>query len=144
MNVDRRLALAFVSISAVAAAGAALAACDSVADRPAQWSYIHASIIRPSCATASCHSYQGYAGGLDLSTPGGAYAILTGHVCGQALPIDAPGSYVVPGDPEQSRLIYLLRGADTYVMPPDVPLPPVEVNLIEQWILEGAPCDTAK
>jgi hypothetical protein len=128
-----------------AAAATALGACDSGADRPTRWSYLHAAIIRPSCATASCHSYQGFAGGLDLSTPGGAYSILTGRVCGAPdNPGEPPGSFVIPGQPERSRLLYLLRGQDTYVMPPDVPLPPVEVNLIESWILEGAPCDTAK
>jgi hypothetical protein len=137
MNVDRRLLFA--------CGLAALSACDTVADRPAEWSYIHASIIRPSCSTASCHSYEASAGGLDLSTPGGAYSSLTGSVCGAPVQAGSPaGSFVIPGDPERSRLVYLLRGTDTYVMPPDVPLPPVEVNLIVRWIEEGAPCDTAQ
>lgn len=135
---------------AIAISAAALAGCDSAADRPTRWSYIHAAIIRPSCATASCHSYQGSAGGLDLSTPGGAYSILTGHVCGGPDPESPgapPGSFVVPGDPNASRLWKLIHPDDpplTYVMPPDVPLPPVEQNLIYEWILEDATCDTAK
>ena len=119
--------------------------CDRAGDRPAQWSYLHAAIIRPSCATASCHSYDASVGGLDLSTPGGAYSSLVGRVCGAPeQPGEPAGSFVIPYEPQRSRLLYLLRGQDTYVMPPDVPLPPVEVNQIEEWILEGAPCDTAK
>ncbi len=142
MNVDRRLSLSFVSASAVVAAGVAAAACDSVTDRPAQWSYIHAAIIRPSCATASCHSYQRSAGGVDLSTSAGAYSVLTGHTCtGAALPV-APRSFVDPGHPDDSELMHLLTADRIYLMPPDVPLPPVEVNLIREWIYEGASCDT--
>jgi len=126
----------------LALAAAALApACST--DRPAQWSYIHAAIIRPSCATASCHSYAASVGGIDLSTPASAYTLLTGRVCGAPeLPGEAPGNFVVPYQPERSRLLYLLRGQDTYVMPPDVPLAPAEIDLISEWILEGAPCDT--
>jgi hypothetical protein len=142
MNVDRRLAL---SLFSAAAAGLAVAACDSVTDRPAQWSYIHATIIRPSCATASCHSYQRSAGGIDLSTSAGAYSVLTGHTCDGAatLPV-APRSFVDPGHPDDSELVHLLTADRIYLMPPDVPLPPVEVNLIREWIYEGASCDTAQ
>ncbi|HTJ45083.1 MAG TPA: hypothetical protein VL463_23405 [Kofleriaceae bacterium] len=135
MNVDRRLLLC------VAVAG--LGACDRGSDRPADWSYIHAAIIRPSCATASCHSYQRSAGGLDLSTSAGAYSVLTGHTCdGAALPGVADHAYVDPDHPDDSQLMHLLLGDRTFVMPPDVPLPPVEVNLIRAWIYEGASCDT--
>lgn len=140
MNVMRRVLFCL-------AAGLAAAGCDSAGDRPARWSYIHAAILRPSCATASCHSYDQSAGGLDLSTSSGAYSILTGTTCnpdGTPITGEPAGGFVIPGQPERSRLVYLLRGADTYQMPPDVPLPPVEQNEIEAWILEGAPCDTAK
>ena len=137
MNVDRRLLLC--------AAIAGLGACDSGADRPATWSYLHAAVIRPSCATASCHSYQRSAGGLDLSTSAGAYSVLTGHTCeGAALPGVADHAYVSPDHPDDSQLVHLLVGDRTYLMPPDVPLPPVEVNLIRAWIAEGASCDTTE
>jgi hypothetical protein len=137
MNVDRRLVFAIGL--------AAIAACDSGADRPAEWSYIHAAIIRPSCATASCHSYQRSAGGVDLSTSAGAYSILTGRTCeGAGLPGAPDHSYVFPGHPDDSQLMHLLTADKTWLMPPDVALPPVEVNLIREWILEGAQCDTVK
>ena len=64
------------------AAVLALGACDSAEDRPTDWSYVHTAILRPSCATAACHSSLSAVAGLDLSTRDGAYAILTGRVCG--------------------------------------------------------------
>jgi hypothetical protein len=119
-----------------------LAACQTAEDRPATWSYLHSAIIAPSCATASCHSKVASLAGLDLSTRESAYALLTGHVCGAPVHTeDAPGNYVFPYAPERSRLLYLLRGGEAPIMPPDIPLPEVEVSLIERWIVEGAPCD---
>jgi len=120
----------------------ALIACDGVEQRPASWSYIHPSIIEPSCATASCHSNPSALAGLDLSMRENAYAFLVGRTCeAPPHPGDAPGNFVFPYEPERSRLMYLLRGDQTRVMPPDIPLPDVEIELIERWILEGAPCD---
>jgi hypothetical protein len=121
---------------------AAVSGCESAADRPADWPYIHAAILEPSCATSGCHSALSAQAALNLSTSDGAYAILTGRVCG-APPLagDAIGNFVRPGHPESSRLMYLLRGVQTTVMPPDVPLPDAEIAVIERWILEGATCD---
>lgn len=120
----------------------ALGACDGFEERPAAWSYIHAAIISPTCATASCHSNAGSLAGLDLSTRESAYVFLVGRTCdAPPHPGDAPGNFVFPYDPERSRLTYLLRGDETTVMPPDVPLPEVEIALIERWILDGAPCN---
>lgn len=111
-------------------------------ERPADWSYLHAAIVAPSCATANCHSRLAAVAGVDLSTKEGAYATLTGHVCGVPRGAgDISGDYVFPYAPERSRLVYLLRGEGSRIMPPDVPLPAVEVDLVEQWIAEGATCD---
>ena len=116
------------------------AGCET--DRPAEWSYLHAAIVGPSCATASCHSNAASLAGIDLSTRESAYTFLTGRVCGAPpRPEDAPGNYVFPYAPERSRLLYLLRGDQGRIMPPDLPLPDVEIGLIETWITEGAPCD---
>jgi hypothetical protein len=134
MNVDRRLLFA--------CGLAALSACDTGADRPATWSYLHETIFSPDCATSSCHSYQRSAGGIDLSTSAGAYSVLTGHTCGATgLPV-ATRSFVAPGHPDDSELMHLLTADRIYLMPPDVPLPPVEVNLVREWIYEGAQCDS--
>jgi hypothetical protein len=119
-----------------------VSACAGAEDRPAAWSYIHPGIIEPNCATASCHSYLVSIAGIDLSTADRGYALLTGRVCGAPPhPGDAPGNFVFPYEPERSRLLYLLRGSDTQVMPPDLPLPRVEIDLIDRWIRDGAPCD---
>jgi len=100
---------------------------DPVADRPAKWSYISAAIIEPSCSTASCHSKLGRAKGLELESKDGAYTMLVG------------GGFVVPGAPDQSKLMFLLRGKEVNRrMPPDVPLSDPDIALVERWILEGA------
>lgn len=82
------------------------------------------------------------AAGLDLSTANAAYSYLLGRACGApANPQDAAGNYVFPYQPERSRLLYLLRGDRTTIMPPDTPLPESEIAIVEQWILEGASCE---
>jgi cytochrome c len=118
----RRLALAALLASL---------ACGADDDpRPARWSYISAAIIRPNCATASCHSRAAATGGLQLEEAEGSWVVLTGY--------SAAGNFVVPGAPDRSRLLYLLRGRETKRMPPDQPLPDADIDLIERWILAGA------
>lgn len=121
---------------------AAAAACSTADDRPTELGYIHSAILRPSCATAMCHSKLGSQGGVDLSTPEAAYLVLVGRPCGAPEhPGDPPRNWVYPGHPDASQLIGLLRGEGGRLMPPDVPLPDVEIELVERWILEGATCD---
>jgi len=121
---------------------AAIAGCADGADRPARWSYIHAAIVAPSCATAGCHSKITSIAGLDLSSREGAYTILTARVCGEPEPAQgAPHNFIVPYAPEASRLYHQLLGQNTDRMPPDTALPAVEIALIAQWIEEGATCE---
>jgi hypothetical protein len=118
----------------------ALSACGAD-DRPANWGYVYQAIIKPNCATASCHTGGNAVGGINLETPSAAYAILTGSVC---VPDESPASqnFVVPGYPTGSRLLYLLLGDDVArSMPPDRLLPLQDVELVEEWIAEGALCD---
>jgi hypothetical protein len=115
-----------------------LAGCESLGDRPADFDYIHTAIVRPSCATAACHSEITVQSGLDLSTRDSAYEALVGRA---AWPPDERGVNVDPGHPETSPLMSWLRGEYNDTMPPDMPLPVIEIEAIEQWILEGAPCD---
>ena len=126
----------------------ALAACDAAADRPATWSYVHAAILAPACTTAGCHSKLTAIAGVDLADREGAYAVLVGRVCGEpSRPQDPGRNYVTPGSAAYSQLVYQLRGEDAAgrpyraVMPPDAPLPAVEVELVERWIDDGAACD---
>jgi hypothetical protein len=46
---------------------------------------------------------------------------------------------VIPYNPEQSRLVNVLRGRGASLMPPDRPLPEADIRLIERWIRAGAP-----
>ncbi|MEZ4402503.1 MAG: c-type cytochrome domain-containing protein [Kofleriaceae bacterium] len=126
----------------LSAGAATVAACAVPDDRPADWAYVHAAILEPSCATAACHAKLTARAGVDLSTQVAAYAVLVGRVCGAPVtPGDPIGNFVVPGRPESSRLMYQLRGDRTATMPPDRPLPDAEIAIIERWILEGATCE---
>lgn len=116
--------------------------CAELEDRPADFTYVHAAIIEPSCTTSNCHSDLAATAGVDLSDREGAYVVLTGHVCGgQDLLGLPPRNYVDPGAPETSMLMHLLRGKAVRPMPPNTPLPPADIELVERWILEGAACD---
>jgi hypothetical protein len=101
-------------------------ACESPADRPLEWSYIHPAIIAPSCATSSCHSELTEVADLALEDAGPALDELLSR------------QYILPGDP-QSPLLYLLEGDERPLMPPDAPLPAADVALIRDWIAAGAP-----
>ena len=126
----------------VVSLAALLGGCDTVDDRPASWSYLHTAVIAPACTTAGCHSPAAALAGLDLSSRTGAYNLLTGRICGaDPQPSDPPGNFVFAGSPERSKLVHLLRGDNVRAMPPDQPLPDVEIELVERWILEGASCD---
>jgi hypothetical protein len=119
-----------------------VSACDDPAERSAEWGFVHTAILRPACSTAGCHSAASATAGLDLSTPSAAYSYLLGRGCESPdHPEDAIGNFVVPFQPERSRLMYLLRGDRTTIMPPDTRLPASEIEIVERWILEGASCE---
>ena len=66
---------------------------------------------------ASCH---GTSGGLSLETYEGTMKV------------------IVPGDPEGSILYQRLLGQRGPIMPPNGPLPDAKIQLIYQWIKQGA------
>jgi hypothetical protein len=111
------------------AVAAGLAGCGED-DRPAEWSYIHAAIIEPSCTTSACHTKLN-----DLANT---------ELYDAEVACDEMQGLVRPGDPGGSYLIWLLRNrnlGDFPRMPPDRPLPQPDIELIERWIEEGAECD---
>ena len=112
-------------------------------DRPASFAYIQTAIIEPNCATASCHTGSTAQAGIKLHTKEASYSILTGRPCdGETSGGVAPRNFVAPGQPDRSRLMYLLLGLEVrQAMPPDRPLPGPDIDLIERWILEGARCN---
>lgn len=110
-----------------------LAGCVLEDDRPARWSVISDAIIQPSCGTAACHSALAETADVVLDSREAGYSAL---VYSSA----SAGPFVRPGDPD-SPLLYLLRGDEVTRMPPDAPLPPADIALIEEWILAGAEDD---
>lgn len=95
-------------------------------DRPATWSYLHAAVIVPNCATSSCHGDRAAVAGITLDEAASAYEQLLAR------------RYVVPGDPG-STLLLLLEGDERRRMPPDAPLPAADIDLVRAWIEAGAP-----
>lgn len=104
-----------VAIVVAVAAGA----CGSGDDRPPSWTYIHAAIIKPNCATASCHA--GFAPPNDVR--------LDERDRARRHFVEIPVG------------IALLRGQMGGLprMPPDQPLPDADLDLIEQWMEMGFP-----
>jgi hypothetical protein len=111
---------------------AGIAGCGSATDnRPAQWSFISATIIEPSCATANCHSDITQRANVNLSERNVGYQTLVDR------------RFVLPGDMTgSSSLLYLMNGQGSLRMPPDAPLPGADIDLISKWITEcQVPCN---
>ena len=97
-------------------------------------------MFTPTCATAGCHSGANPSASLNLED-GMSYAMLVGVASTQQAGTDR----VDPGNPNQSYLIEKLEGpgASGQQMPPGAPLAQAEIDVIRQWITEGAIDDTA-
>jgi hypothetical protein len=97
---------------------ALLAGCGSEDDRPATWSYIHATIIVPNCTTSGCHSEFTQTYGYNFNSKEVAYETFHGLDTG---------------------VLNLLEGKSKtdYRMPPDQPLPQADIDLIARWIADG-------
>lgn len=120
--------LVLVFRAALVALGVSMGAgCGSATDdRPADWSVISATIVEPSCATVNCHSKITAQGGVDLhDRTTGYYTLINGF-------------YVIPGNVADSTVVSLMNAQGSLRMPPDVPLPEADVELIENWITHGA------
>lgn len=113
----------FLAVAAAALAGG----CGSQdEERPATWNYIATAIIEPNCATANCHSSLAQRSGVQLDRENRAYHALVDRF------------FVIPGDPDNSALMFLLRGEGSRRMPPDFPLADQDIALIGTWIQNGA------
>lgn len=98
-------------------------------------------VFTPTCATSGCHSGGAPAAGLNLQA-GNAYAELVGIASSQ----DAGLMRVNPGNPDDSYLIRKLEGTASsgQQMPPGAPLAQAEIDVIRQWITDGAVDDTVQ
>jgi hypothetical protein len=108
--------------------------------RDATWGYISPALIQPNCATGSCHNSRSAVAGLDLSTVEDGWVSLVELMVppDSAHPMGAPRPLVVPFNPDQSRVVRMLRGDNAARMPPDRPFPLADIELIETWIRRGA------
>jgi len=112
-------------------------------DREPVWSYISPAIIQPNCATSSCHSQGAAVSGLNLSTADAGYkSLLEEHLPLRGMTgMPKPRPMVTPFNPDESRVVNMLRATGTWRMPPDRPLAEADIRLIERWILNGAQKD---
>jgi hypothetical protein len=102
----------------------ALAACSQTDnDRPLTVEYLTAAILQPSCAQYVCHSSFVRAKG---------YAFDTVEEARKSLAM-----IVVAGDTDSFLLQVLTRTVKR--MPYDSPLPNKDIDLIQEWIMAGAP-----
>lgn len=97
--------------------------------RPETADYIIEAILVPYCGRGGCHSAETRAHDLAFDTIAGSIAAMKTQQRGQQL--------VVPGSPTASRLVTVLSDSGA-IMPPDVPLPQKDIDLIARWITDGA------
>lgn len=115
--------LAFVTLGA--------AACG-----PPTFADVQREIFTPRCANAACHGGDTPQLDLDLSE-GKAWSNIVNV---DARAVDG-AVRVVPGNPDESLLFQLLEGpvASVRRMPVGFPLEPHQIDMVRQWIEDGAP-----
>ena len=119
-------------------------ACGGEEDtRDPVWGYISPAIIQPNCAASSCHSKAAAVAGLDLSTVNNGYISLVQLKLAPrgTAKVEPPRPMVLPGNPDESRVMHMLRADGARRMPPDRPLAGADIDLIQKWILNGAKND---
>jgi hypothetical protein len=90
------------------------------------------NVFTPDCS--GCHSGGAPSGGLNLEEAN-SYAMLVDIPSNQDGALDR----VEPGQPDNSYLVDKLEGTGLQQqMPPGAPLPQAEIDVIRQWILDGA------
>ncbi len=118
------------------------AGCGTEDNRPAEWSFIAPVIMAPNCATASCHSSGAAVSGLDFSTPDRGYESLVDLDVTSFRDPEMPKKFtrplVTPCRPDQSRIINMMKARGAQRMPPDRPMSQADIELVEQWIRDGA------
>ena len=99
------------------------------------FSEIQANVFSPDCTTSGCHAGANAAAGLNLEEAS-SYTMLVGIQSSQ----DAALQRVEAGDPDNSYLVQKLEGTAStgQQMPPGAPMPQSEIDVIRQWITDGA------
>ena len=107
----------------------------------ANFSEIQAEVFTPTCAVSGCHTGGAAPQGLRLDEAN-SYALLVDVASAEAPSI----LRVAPGDPDNSYLIQKLEGTASVggQMPlGGTPLPQASIDVIRQWIVDGAIDDRA-
>lgn len=101
----------------------------STDERPADFNTVVTQILRPGCATASCHDAATRAERLDFST-----------VAESAASLDRRGLVPLGGTdtPDDTQLLNILTTSGERRMPVDGALPDADLDLIRTWIIDGA------
>lgn len=103
----------------------ALVGCGTEDSRPATVEVISIEILAPACGAPQCHS---------TSTNQSGYAFDTLAASKVALKkLTGPG-----GGGRNHNLMEVLTSNGGKLMPPDAPLDPADIKLIETWIANGA------
>ena len=106
----------------------------------ANFSEIQANVFTSTCATAGCHTGAGAPEGLRLDETN-SYGLLVGVASNQNPAI----LRVAPSDPDNSYLIMKLEGNAGVQMPfGGTPLAQSTIDIIRQWITDGAIDDRAQ
>jgi hypothetical protein len=98
-------------------------------DRPETADYIIEAILVPKCGRAGCHSSETAPHGFAFDTIDNSIAAMTSSDRGRVL--------VKAGSAGDSDLYQVIAGGSK-VMPPDSPLATADIELIAQWINDGA------
>ena len=104
------------------------------------FSEIQANVFTPTCATSTCHAGGSPSAGLNLEAAN-SYAMIVGVASSQ----ESGLQLVNPTNPDQSYLIQKMEGtANTgQVMPPSGSIEQADIDVVRQWITDGATDDTA-
>jgi hypothetical protein len=116
-----------------------LAACATTDDRPQNLPYITEAILAPNCAGAECHSQLRRSSGYVFDTVAHAQASLAGPADSTSRALIAPCA-ATPCPPGDSLLIRYITTKDSFGnrMPLDHPLENIDIDLIANWIEDGA------
>lgn len=145
-SLHRQNRLVCATLLALLTAGIGCAG-DGVTVPPATATYdiIQREIFDVNCLSAGCHNPQFRAGDLDLSTAS-SYGDLVSVVPDNAVARDDGLLRVEPFDAENSFLLTKLTdpgaGEGSRMPQGQPPLSEAEIQLIEDWILNGAPAGT--
>ena len=101
---------------------------------------IHQRVLLDNCATSGCHSTADAISNLALQDIDEAFDALLNQPCTNQTAIIEGLERVASGDPERSFLFWKLTDAAGMgaEMPPTYSLTDEEIEVVRQWILDGA------